>query len=118
VALLRTVIATVGPVHVVDGHVSPNLTTYHATILVAAIVALLAGVCALTVNDAQAAATMVRRTRPVPIRAPEPVPAGRWALAPVAPPPDQHPVQHAPGLRLTGGGLRIEPLECCGVVRG
>jgi EmrB/QacA subfamily drug resistance transporter len=80
VALLTTVIATVGPVHVVDGHVSPNLTAYHVAFLVAAAVALLAGVCALTVNDAQAAGTMVRRSRAsrpqaVPSQAPEPVPA-------------------------------------------
>ena len=80
VALLSTVIATVGPVHVVDGHVSPYLTAYHVGFLVAAGVALLAGLCALTANDAQAAGTMVRRTRArqqgaVPTRAPEPVPA-------------------------------------------
>ncbi len=61
VALLTTVIAAVGPVRVVDGHVSPYLTAYHVAFLVAAGVALLAGICALTVNDADAADTMVRR---------------------------------------------------------
>jgi EmrB/QacA subfamily drug resistance transporter len=61
VALLTTVIATVGPVRVVDGHVSPYLTAYHVAFLVAAGVALLAGICALTVSDADAADTMVRR---------------------------------------------------------
>jgi EmrB/QacA subfamily drug resistance transporter len=82
VALLTTVIATVGPVHVVDGHVSPYLAAYHVAFLVAAAVALLAGVCALTVRDADAAGTMVRRTRsrsraePRPQEAPTPVPAG------------------------------------------
>jgi EmrB/QacA subfamily drug resistance transporter len=81
VALLSTVVATVGPVRVVDGHVAPDLTAYHVAFLVAAGVALLAGLCALTVNDADAAATMVRRsraggrTRQVPGGAPEPVPA-------------------------------------------
>ena len=61
VALLTTVIAAVGPVRVVDGHVSPYLTAYHVAFLVAAGVALLAGICALTVSDADAADTMVRR---------------------------------------------------------
>jgi EmrB/QacA subfamily drug resistance transporter len=63
VALLTTVIATVGPVRVVDGHLSPYLTAYHIAFLVAAAVALLAGVCALSVSDADAADTMVRRSR-------------------------------------------------------
>jgi EmrB/QacA subfamily drug resistance transporter len=82
VALLSTVVATVGPVRVVDGHVAPDLTAYHVAFIVAAGVALLACLCALTVNDADAAATMVRpsragrRTRQVPGGAPEPVPAG------------------------------------------
>jgi EmrB/QacA subfamily drug resistance transporter len=82
VALLTTVIAAVGPVRVVDGHVSPYLTAYHMAFLVAAGVALLAGVCALTVSDADAAGTMVRRTPSrrrvgaVASEAPEPVPAG------------------------------------------
>jgi EmrB/QacA subfamily drug resistance transporter len=82
VALLTTVIAGVGPVRVVDGHVSPYLTAYHVAFLVAAAVAILAAVCALTVSDADAADTMVRHTRPrsrvrtVPTAAPEPVPAG------------------------------------------
>jgi MFS family permease len=82
VALLSTVIATVGPVRIVDGHVSPYLTAYHVAFLVAAGVALLSGVCALTVSDADAAGTIVRRTRSsrradtMPSEAPEPVPAG------------------------------------------
>jgi EmrB/QacA subfamily drug resistance transporter len=81
VALLSTVIAAVGPVRVVDGHVSPHLAAYHVAFLVAAAVALLGGICALTVNDADAANTMVRRPGPVrrgrrvgPAQAPEPVP--------------------------------------------
>jgi MFS family permease len=83
VALLATVIAAVGPVRVVDGHVSPNLTAYHVAFLVAAGVALLAGIGALTVSDADAADTMVRRQGPLrrarrvgPAEAREPVPAG------------------------------------------
>jgi MFS family permease len=78
VALLSTVVATVGPVHVVDGHPTANLTAYHVAFLVAAAVALLAAVCATTVSDADAAATMVRRPRrsPAMVRgARAPVPA-------------------------------------------
>jgi MFS family permease len=63
VALLSTVVATIGPIKVVDGHPVPNLTAYHVAFLVAAGVALLAGLCALTVSDADAAGTMVRRGR-------------------------------------------------------
>jgi MFS family permease len=63
VALLTSVVAAVGPVKEVGRHVVPNLSAYHAAFLVAAGVAVLAAVAALTVNDADAAKTMVRRPR-------------------------------------------------------
>jgi EmrB/QacA subfamily drug resistance transporter len=78
VALLSTVVATVGPVRVVSGRQLPNLTAYHTAFLVAAGVAVVALLCALTVSDADAAATMVRRgARPPapPRETPAPLPA-------------------------------------------
>jgi EmrB/QacA subfamily drug resistance transporter len=63
VALLTSVVAAVGPVKVVGRHVLPNLAAYHAGFVVAAGVALLAAVAALTVNDADAEKTMVRRPK-------------------------------------------------------
>jgi EmrB/QacA subfamily drug resistance transporter len=62
VSLVTTVIAAVGAVHVVAGRTVPNLTAYHAAFLTAAGVALVGVAVALTINDADAAATMVRRT--------------------------------------------------------
>jgi EmrB/QacA subfamily drug resistance transporter len=80
VALLTTVVATVGPTQIVDGHSVPNLTAYHIAFLVAAATALIAAVCALTISDAEAAPTIVprqrRRAAPAPqAKAPQPVPA-------------------------------------------
>ena len=78
VALITTVVATVGPTHVVAGHSVPNLTAYHAAFLVAAATALIAVICALTVSDAEAAPTIVPRRRAAPAvqaDAPHPVPA-------------------------------------------
>ena len=63
VALLTTVVATVGPVHEVAGQSVPDLTAYHAAFLVAAATALIAALCALTISDAEAAATIVPRQR-------------------------------------------------------
>jgi hypothetical protein len=80
VALLTTVVATVGPTHIVDGRTVPNLAAYHIAFLVAAATALVAAVCALTISDAEAAPTIVprQRRRAVPAtrsEAPQPVPA-------------------------------------------
>lgn len=63
VALLTTVIATVGPTHVIDNHVVANLGAYHAGFIAAAIVEVLAILVAMTIKDADAAGTMVRRGR-------------------------------------------------------
>ena len=60
VALLATVLALVGTTHEVSGHVAANLDAYHAAFLVAAGVALIGAAVALTIRDADAAATMVR----------------------------------------------------------
>ena len=61
VALLSTVVAEVGPLRTVAGRTLPNLTSYHDAFLAAAGVAILAAGCALTISDADAAGTMVRR---------------------------------------------------------
>jgi EmrB/QacA subfamily drug resistance transporter len=63
VAILSTVLALVGTEHVVDGTSVANLTAYHAAFLVAAGIALCGSVAALTIKDADAAATMVRHSR-------------------------------------------------------
>lgn len=63
VAVLSTIVATIGPVRFVDRHPMPHLAAYHYAFLLAAAVALLGAFCALTVNDQDAAHTMVRRGR-------------------------------------------------------
>jgi EmrB/QacA subfamily drug resistance transporter len=63
VALLTTVLAGIGPVRQVAGHVAADLTAYHGSFLAAAVVTVIAAGVALTVPDADAAATMVRRRR-------------------------------------------------------
>ena len=64
VALVTTVIAAVGATHLVSGHQVANLAAYHAAFLTASGIALIGAVVALTINDVDAAATMVRRGRP------------------------------------------------------
>jgi EmrB/QacA subfamily drug resistance transporter len=59
VAALTSTIVLVGPVHVVAGHAVANFTAYRACFLVAAACALLGTVASLTINDADAAKTMV-----------------------------------------------------------
>jgi EmrB/QacA subfamily drug resistance transporter len=61
VALLTTVISAVGVRHVVNGHSVANLAAFHWAFLTAALIALLAARFALTINDADAAATMKKR---------------------------------------------------------
>jgi MFS family permease len=63
VAVLTTVLATVGPIKLVDGHPTSNLAAYHTAFLVAALVGFAGILAALTVSDTDAAATMVRRGR-------------------------------------------------------
>ncbi|MDQ6730722.1 MAG: multidrug efflux MFS transporter [Actinomycetota bacterium] len=59
VALLTTTIVIVGPVHVVSGHLTPNLTAYRVTFLVAAAIALVGAAAALSIKDVDAEQTMV-----------------------------------------------------------
>ena len=61
VAVFTTVIVAVGATKVVAGRVTPNLAAYHAAFLVAAALALVGATVALTIHDADAASTMVRR---------------------------------------------------------
>jgi len=63
VALVSTVVATVGPVKVIAGRTVPHLTAYHAAFLVAATMAVVGAVGTITVSDSDAAHTMVRRGR-------------------------------------------------------
>ena len=79
VAALTTVITALHPVHVVAGHTVANLRAYHVGFLVAAGIALLAGVAALTVHDEDAASTVVARRRRagrMPAGAATPAPEG------------------------------------------
>ena len=80
VALVTTVIAAVGATHLVAGHTVANLAAYHAAFLTASGIALIGAVVALTINDVDAAATMVRRGR----RAARPQPASTSAARSVA----------------------------------
>jgi EmrB/QacA subfamily drug resistance transporter len=76
VALLTTVIVAVGATHLVSGHEVANLAAYRVTFLVAAAVCLTAVPCALSIHDADAAATIRargRRGQPPPVTA---APAG------------------------------------------
>jgi EmrB/QacA subfamily drug resistance transporter len=63
VAILTTVLTLLHPVHTVDGHSVANLRAYHVGFLVAAGIALLGALSALTVHDEDAASTMVARRR-------------------------------------------------------
>jgi EmrB/QacA subfamily drug resistance transporter len=76
VAVLATVLAAEGTTRQVAGHTVPNLAAYHAAFLTAAGIALVAGAIALTIKDADAASTMVRRvTAKVPAPSPSTVEA-------------------------------------------
>lgn len=61
VAILTTVMAAVGTVHVVSGRATTDLAGYHAGFLMAAGFAVLGAILALTISDADASATIVRR---------------------------------------------------------
>ena len=64
VALLSTVLAAIGPSRRVGSHLVPHVGAYRGAFLAAAAVAIIGSVTALlTVNDAEAASTMVRRRK-------------------------------------------------------
>jgi hypothetical protein len=64
VALLTTVIVLIGAAHRVAGHEVPNLAAYRITFLFAAAVSLVAVASALSIRDADAAASIpARRNR-------------------------------------------------------
>jgi EmrB/QacA subfamily drug resistance transporter len=87
VAMLTTVIVAVGATMTVAGRVTPNLAAYHAAFLVAAGVAVAGAAVALTIHDADAAATMVRRGRRKPHGRAGTLPAAGAAGAPPEPRP-------------------------------
>ena len=61
VAVFTTVIVAVGSAKTAAGRVAPDLAAYHAAFLLAAALAAVGGVVALTIHDADAASTMIRR---------------------------------------------------------
>ncbi len=61
--MLATVLAAVGTTHTVSGLTQPNLASYHAAFLTAAVIALIGSAVALTIRDKDAASTMVLRGR-------------------------------------------------------
>ena len=63
VAVLTTAIVTIGPTRLAHGQVVPNLTAYHVAFLVAAALCLAGVACALSIKDADAAATIPPRRR-------------------------------------------------------
>lgn len=63
VAILSTVLAAVGTEHVARGHLTANLAAYHVAFMVAAGIAVLGSLVALTISDADAANTMVRHSQ-------------------------------------------------------
>jgi EmrB/QacA subfamily drug resistance transporter len=75
VAVLTTAVVAVGATRTVAGHVTPDLTAYHVAFLVAAGVAAVAAVVALTIHDTDAASTIIRRRGQKPEPEPEPLAA-------------------------------------------
>jgi MFS family permease len=63
VAVLSTVVITVGATRRVGGHTVSNLSAYHDAFLTASAIALIASAFALGIHDADAAATMTGRRR-------------------------------------------------------
>jgi EmrB/QacA subfamily drug resistance transporter len=61
VAVFTTAIVAVGATSIVAGRIAPDLAAYHVAFLVAAGLAVAGAVVALTIHDADAAATIVRR---------------------------------------------------------
>jgi EmrB/QacA subfamily drug resistance transporter len=66
VAALTSVIVAIGPVHLVAGHPVANLNAYRAAFLAAAAICLCGVAWSLSIHDADAAATIVRRRQPGP----------------------------------------------------
>jgi EmrB/QacA subfamily drug resistance transporter len=85
VAVFTTVIVAVGATTLTAGRAVPDLAAYHAAFLVAAAVAAVGAVVALTIHDGDAAATIVRRgsqrAGPAASTAPADVPPGSAAPA-------------------------------------
>jgi EmrB/QacA subfamily drug resistance transporter len=82
VAVLTTVLAAVGAPAATVGHPSAHLGGFHAAFLTGAALAALATLCAATVRDEDAAATIVKRSRRRPTLTEEPEPAAVGVAAP------------------------------------
>lgn len=76
VAIITTVLSLIGTEHVVAGHPAANLAAYHVAFLVAAGLALAGAATSLTISDADAAPTMVRRRPAKSSQAADGSPAG------------------------------------------
>jgi len=86
VAVFTTAIVAVGATTVVAGRVTPNLAAYHVAFLIAAGLATVGAMVALTIHDSDAASTMVRRGGR------SAAPGGRAAAVPAANvPPERRP---------------------------
>jgi hypothetical protein len=86
VAVFTTAIVAVSATKITAGRVAPSLTAYHVAFLVAAGVAVAGAAVALTIHDADAAATIVRR------KGRKAAPGGR-----AAPAAGEHPADRRPG---------------------
>ncbi len=106
VAAFTSAIVGVGATTVVAGRLAPSLLAYHVAFLLAAGVAAAGIVIALTIHDADAAATIVRRNRPPgPAGRPVvPAAAGPAAPAAAAPASPGAPAAAAPGPQATQPG--------------
>ena len=114
VAVLTTAVVAVGTTKVVDGQVTPDLAGYHAAFLVAATLAAVGIVVALTIHDVDAAATMIRRvagnrdrTAGLPLAS---QPASPRSIRPAAgrADPIRGPRQHRPAQSQRRSGRRAE----------
>jgi hypothetical protein len=65
--MLTAVLTTLHPVRVVAGQAEANVAAFHDGLLVCAGVAVVAALAALTIRDADAAATMIRPRRQSPV---------------------------------------------------
>jgi MFS family permease len=81
VAILSTVLISVGSTHAAGGGSAPDMTAYHLAFLTAALFALAAVGFSLTIHDSDAAETIVRRGRLAAPRAAQRVPVPQEATA-------------------------------------
>ena len=79
-AILSTVLISVGSTQAAGGTAPPDMTAYHLAFFTAAVFALAAAAFSLTIHDSDAAETIVRR-RPAPRARQEQVPVPEGSAA-------------------------------------